>query len=113
MIGDDDSSEDEEYITPSTPVGSPLSITEAVEDDRQSATPEPITDISSDVQPLPDQTINDVAGEHEQEQESESESNTETPVPMALRNSARSIKGIPLVCYGQVQIKSTIMSELE
>ena len=113
MTGDEDSSEDEEYVTPSTPVGSPPSITEAVEDDRQSATPEPITDISSDVQPLPDQTINDVASEHEQEQESESESNTETPVPVSLRRSARSTKGIPLVCYGLVQKKSTIISELE
>ena len=31
MTGDEDSSEDEENITPSTPVGSPPSTTEAVE----------------------------------------------------------------------------------
>ena len=60
MRGNEDSSEDEEYITPSTPVGSPPSTTEAVEDDRQSSTPEPVTNITNDVQPLPDQTINDV-----------------------------------------------------
>ena len=75
MTRDEDSSEDEEYITPSTPDGHPPSTTEAVEDDRQSATPELVSDISSNAQPLPDQTVNDVNSEHEQEQESESESN--------------------------------------
>ena len=44
---------------------------------------------------------------------SESESDTESPVPTAQRRSARSTKGIPPVCYGQVQIKSTIISELQ
>ena len=77
------------------------------------ATPEPVTDITSDVQPLHDQTINDVDSEHEQEQESESESDTDSPVPTAPRRSARSTKGIPPVHYGQVQIKSIIISELE
>ena len=113
MSGDEDSSEDEEYTTPSIPVGSPPTTTEAVEDDRQSATPELVTDIFSDVHPLPDQTINDVDSVQEQEQESESESDTNSPIPTAPRRSARSTKGIPPVCYGQVQIKSTIISELQ
>ena len=113
MSGDEDSSEDEKYTTPSIPVGSPPTTTEAVEDDRQSATPELVTDIFSDVQPLPDQTINDVDSVQEQEQESESESDTDSPIPTAPRSSARSTKGIPPVCYGQVQIKSTIISGLQ
>ena len=115
ITGDEDSSEDEEYITPSTPVGHPPSTTEAVENDRQSVTPELVSDISSNAQPLPDQTINDVDSEHKQEQESESESDSETrsPVPTAPRRNARSTKGIPPVHYGQVQINSTIISELE
>ena len=101
MRGDEDSSEDEEYIKPSTPVGSPPSTTEAVEDDRQSAAPELVSDISSNAQPLPDQTITDVDSEHEQEQESEPESDSDTrsPVPTAPRRSARSTKGIPPLCY--------------
>ena len=60
MSGDEDSSEDEEHTVPPIPVGSPPSTTEAVEEDRQSATPELVTDMFSDVQPLPDQTINEV-----------------------------------------------------
>ena len=106
MTGDEDSSEDEEHITPSIPVASPPSPTEAVEEDRQSATPEL-------VQPLPDQTVNDVDSIQEQEQESKSESDTDSPVPTAPRRSARSTKGIPPVSYGQVQIKSAIISELQ
>ena len=84
-----------------------------MEDDRQSAIPELVSDISSNAQPLPDQMIND--SEHEQEQESESErdSDTRSPVPIAPRRSVRSTKGIPPVHYGQVQINSTIISELE
>ena len=39
MTGEEDSSEDKEYITPSIPFGSPPSTTEAVEDDRQSSYP--------------------------------------------------------------------------
>ena len=115
MTGDEDSSEDEEYVTSSNPVGNPPSTTEAVEDDRQSVAPEHIPDISNIAQPLPDQTILDVDSEHEQEQESESEidSDTNSPVPTAPRRSARSTKGIPPVHYGQVQINSTIISELE
>ena len=72
-------------------------------------------DISSNAQPLPDQTTTDVDSVHEQEQESESESDSDTrsPVPTAPRRSAKSAKGIPPVCYGQVQINSTIISELE
>ena len=101
MTGDEDSSEDEEYITPSTPVDSPPSTTEAVEDDRQSAAPELVSDISSIAQPLPpDQTLTGVDSEHEQEQESESESDsyTKSPVPTTPRKSARSTKGIPPMC---------------
>ena len=98
MTGDEDSSEDEEYITPSTPVGSPPCTIEGVEDDRQSATPKPVSDITSNVQSLPDQAINDV--DSEQEQESESESDTKSPVPTAPRRNARSTKNIPPVCYG-------------
>ena len=111
MTGDEDSGEDEEYITPSTPVDSPPSTTEAVQDDRKSAAPELVSDISSIAQPLPpDQTLTDVDSEHEQEQESESESDSDTkrPVPTAPMRSARSTKGIPPVHYGQVQIHSTI-----
>ena len=100
MSGDEDSSEDEEHTIPAIPVGSPPSTTEAVEGDRQSATPELVTDMFSDVQPLPDQTINDVDSIQEQEPESESESDTDSPVPTAPRRSARSTKGIPPVHYG-------------
>ena len=79
MTGDEDSSEDEEYITPSTPVDSPPSTTEAVEENRQLAEPELVSDISSMAQPLPPgQTLTDVDSEHEQEQESESESDSDT-----------------------------------
>ena len=126
MTGDEDSSEDEEYITPSaltargfTPVDSPPSITEAVEDDRESAAPELVSDIPSIAQPLPpDQTLNWVDIEQEQEHESDEESESgsdsdpKIPVPTAPRRSARSTKGIPPVHYGQVQIHSTIISEL-
>ena len=86
-----------------------------MEDDRQSVVPELVSDISNIAQPLPDQTILDVDNEHEPEPESESESDSDTnsAVPTAPRRSARSTKGIPPVCYGQVQIHSTIISELE
>ena len=87
-----------------------------MEDDRQSAAPELVSDISGIAQPLPpDQTLTGVDSEHEQEQESESESDsyTKSSVPTAPRKSARSTKGIPPMCYGQVEIHSTIMSELE
>ena len=110
MSGDEDSSEDEEHTVPSIPVDHPPS-TEAVEEDRQLATPELVTDMFSDVQPLPDQTINDV--DSMQEQESKSESDTDSPVPTAPRRSAISTKGIPPVHYGKAQIKSTIISELQ
>ena len=120
MTGDKHSSEDEEYPTSSaltargsTTGGSPPSTTEAVEDDRQSAATEPVSDISSNVHPLPDQTITDVNSEQEQESEPESDSDTKHPVPTAQRRSARSTKGLPPVCYGQVQINSTIITELE
>ena len=126
MTGDKDSSEDEEYITPSaltargsTPVDSPPSTTEAVEDDRQSAAPELVSDIPSIAQPLPpDQTLNWVDIEHKQEHESDEESESDSdsdpkrPVPTAPRRSTRSTKAIPPVCYGQVLIYCTIISEL-
>ena len=93
MPGDEDSSEDEEHAIPAIPVGSPPSTTEVEEGDKQSATPELVTDMFSDVQPLPDQTINDVNRMQEQEPESDSESDTDSPVPTAPRRSARSTKG--------------------
>ena len=39
MTGDEDSSEDEEYVNSSIPDGNPPSTMEAVEDDRQSVVP--------------------------------------------------------------------------
>ena len=118
MAGDEDCSEDEECITSSTPVDSPPSTAETVED-RQSAAPELISDISSIAQPLPPvQTLTDMDIEQEQEHdsdeesESDSDSDSKRPVPTVPRRSARSTKGIPPVHYGQVQIHSTIISEL-
>ena len=73
--GDGDSSEDEECITLSMPVDIPASTLEEVEVDKQSTTNEPVTDLSSDIQTLPDQsTIEHELSEHEPEEESESES---------------------------------------
>ena len=126
MSGDGDSSEDEEYSTSSvltarepTPVDNSPTTVEPVGDE-QSATPRLVSDISSIAQPLlPDQTLDSVDIEHEQEPESDEESETDSdldskrPAPTAPRRSARSTKGIPLVHYGQVQIQSTIISELE
>ena len=90
--GDGDSSEDEVCITLSTPV----------EVDKQSTINEPVTDLSSDIQTLPDQSITEhESGEHEPEQESESESDSDSSVPIVPRRSARSTKGIPPVCYGR------------
>ena len=111
--GDGDSSEDEELITLSTPVDIPTSTLEEVEADKQSTTNEPDTDLSSDVQTLPNQSINDMESEHEPEQGSEAESDSDSSVPTIPRRSARSTKGIPPICYGQVQIKSTIISDLD
>ena len=102
--GDGDSSEDEECIILSTPVDTPASTIEEV----QSTITEPVTDLSSDIQTIPDQSTT----EHEPEQVSESESDSDSSVPIVPRRSARSTKGIPPVHYGQVQIKSTIISNL-
>ena len=115
MTGDEDSHEDEVYVTSSNTVGNPPSTTEAVGDEMESVVPELVSDISNMAQPLPDQTNLDVDSEHEPEQESESESESDTnsPVATAPRRSATSTKCIPPVCYGQVQIHSTIISELE
>ena len=113
MTEDEDSSEEEGCIIPSNPVDSSPSTTETVEVDRQSAMPEFVTDMFSDIQSLPDQTINEVDNIPEHKQGSDSESDTDSSVPTAPRRSARSTKGIPPVCYGQVQIKSTIISELQ
>ena len=59
MTGDEENSEDEQYTTPSaltargsTPVDSPPSTAEAVEDDRQSTAPELVSDICNIAQPL-------------------------------------------------------------
>ena len=84
-----------------------------MEADKQSTTNEPDTDLSSIVQTLPDQSINGMESEHEPEQESESESDSDSSVPTVPRRSARSTKGIPALYYGQVQIKSTIISDLD
>ena len=81
MTGDEDSSKDEEYTTPSaltarrsTPVDSTPFTAEAMEDDRQSAAPELVSDIPSIAPSLPpDQTFNWVDIEHEQEHESDEE----------------------------------------
>ena len=106
--GDGDSSEDEECIILSTPVDTPASTIEEV----QSTMTEPVTDLSSDIQTLPDQsTTEHESSEHDPEQVSESESDSDSSVPIVPRRSARSTKGIPPVCYGQVQIKSTIISD--
>ena len=105
--GDGDSSEDEEYVTLSTPADTPASIQEEVV---QSTIDEPDTnpsDLSSDVQTLPDPA----PSEHESEPDNGSESDSNSSVPVIPRRSARSTKGIPPVCYGQVQIKSTIISD--
>ena len=112
--GDGDSSEDEECIILSTSVDIPTSTLEEVEVDKQSTINEPVTDLSSDIQTLPDQsTTEHESSEHEPEQESESESDSDSSVPIVPRRSARSTKGIPPVHYGQVQIKSTIISDLD
>ena len=105
--GDGDSSEDEEYVTLSTPADAPASIQEEVV---QSTIDEPDTDpsdLSSDVQTLPDHA----PSEHESEPDNGSESDSNNSAPIIPRRSARSTKGIPPVHYGQVQIKSTIISD--
>ena len=112
--GDGDISKDEECITLSTPVDTPASTLEEVEVDKQSTITESDTDLSRDIQTLPDQSITEhESNEHEPEQESGSESDSDSSVPIVPRRSARSTKGIPPVCYGQVQIKSTIISDLD
>ena len=68
MTVDEDSSEDEGCIIPSNLVDNPPSSTEKVEADRQSSMPELITDMISDVQSLPDQTIYEVDNIQEHEQ---------------------------------------------
>ena len=108
--GDRDSSEDEECIILSAPVDIPASTIEEV----QSTMTEPVPDLSSDIQTLPDQsTTEPELSDHEPEQVSESGSDSDSSVPIIPRRSARSSKGIPPVCYGQVQIKSTIISDLD
>ena len=108
MTGEEDSSVDEEYVISSNPVDNPPSTTEAVEDERQSVTPELVSDISNSAQPLPDQTFLDVDTEHKPEQESETESNSDTnsPVPTALRRSARSTKAY--LQYAMDRFKYTV-----
>ena len=99
---------------PATPVDIPTSTLEEVDVDKQSTIHEHVTDLSSDIQILPDQSITEhESSEHEPEQKSESESDSDSSVPIVPRRSARSTKGIPPVCYGQVQIKSSIISDLD
>ena len=108
--GDGDSSEDEECIILSTPIDTPASNIEEV----QSTITEPVTDLSSDIQTIPDQsTTEHTLSDHEPEQVSESESDSDSSAPIIPRRSARSTKVIPPVHYGQVQIKSTIISDLD
>ena len=110
MTGDGDSSEDEECVILSTPVHNPASTIEEV----QSTLSEPDTALSSDAQTIPDQsTTEHDSDEQNAEQESESESDSDSTGPIIPRRSARSTKGIPPVCYGQVQIKSTIISDMD
>ena len=104
---DGDSSEDEEYVTLPTPVDTPASIKR-----RWYSQPidEPDTnpsDLSNDVQTLPDHA----PSEHESEPDNGSESDSDSSAPIIPRRSARSTKGIPPVRYGQVQMKSTIISD--
>ena len=101
MTGDGDSSEDEECGILSTPVDTPAS-----------TITEPVTDLSSGIHTLPDQSITEQEpSEHEQVSESESDSDSSGPI--IPRRSARSTKGIPPVHYGQVQMKSTIISDMD
>ena len=101
--GDGDSSDEEECIILPTPVDTPASPIEGV----QSTMSEPVTDLSSDSQTIPDQSTEP---EHEPDKVSESESDSDSSGPIIPRRSARSTKGIPPVHYGQVQMKSTIIS---
>ena len=96
--------------TLSTPVDNPASTIEEV----QSTISEPVTALSSDIQTIPDQsTTEHEPNEQNAEQVSESESDSDSSGPIISRRSARSTKGIPPVCYGQVQIKSTIISDMD
>ena len=118
MSEDEDSSEDEEYSTPSvlpskgpTPVDNLHTTVEPV-GDGQSATTEHVSDIAQPL--LLDQTLDSVDIEHEQEPESDeeseidSDSDSKRPVPTDPRRSARSIKSIPPVCYDRY--KYTVQS---
>ena len=110
MTGDGDSSEDEECVILSTPVDNPASTIEEV----QSTMSDPITDLSSDIQTIPDQSTTDhEPSERNAEQVSESESDSDSSGSIIPWRSAGSTKGIPPVCYGQVQIKSTIISDMD
>ena len=102
--------EDEECVILSTPVDNPTSTIEEV----QSAMSEPVTILSSDVPSIPDQsTTEQEPSVPNAEQESEAESDSDSSGPIIPRRSARSTKGIPPVHYGQVQIKSTIISDMD
>ena len=110
MAREGDSSEDEECVILSTPVDNPASTIEEV----QSTISEPVTTLSSDTQTIPDQSTTDhEPSEQNAEQVSESESDSDSSGPIIPRRSARSTKGIPPVHYGQVQIKSTIISDMD
>ena len=110
MTGDGDSSEDEECVILSTPVDNPAFTVEEV----QSTISETVTDLSCDIQTIPDQsTTEHEPSEQNAEQVSESESDSDSSGPIIPRRSARSTKGIPPVHYGQVQIKGTIISDMD
>ena len=80
----------------------------------QSTISEPVTALSSDIQTIPDQsTTEHEPDEQTAEQVSQSESDSDSSGPTIPRRSARSTKGIPPVRYGQVQIKNTIISDME
>ena len=110
MTEDGDSSEDEECVILSTPVDNPASTIEKV----QSTISEPVTALSSDIQTIPDQsTTEHEPNEQNAEQVSESVSDVDSSGPIIPRRSARNTKGIPPVYYGQVKIKSTIISDMD
>ena len=121
MSGDEDSSEGEEYATPltsDTTADIPPSTAGAVEDDSHSTISQLIPEVPCLERSIPpDLATDSVSIEQYSEPDSDSElsdneHNTKSPAPPAPRRSARSTKGIPPVCYGNVHIHSTIISEL-
>ena len=125
LSGDENSSEGEEYATPltsNTTAAIPPSITGAVEEDDSHDSQSTISQLIPEVPCLegfipPDQATDRVSIEQDSEPDSDSvpsdnEQDTKSPAPPAPRRSARSTKGIPPVCYGKVNIHSTIIAKL-